>query len=211
MIWNTGDLIVVQACALQTPRKWPGFMDRLASSAYEPFVHMTKYDGSLIGKFPFGNGLDDPSLPVNRSEFHAMLYEYAQGLGISIRFNATVVEYYESEGHAGVILSNGQKEEADVVVAADGVGSKAWRLILGTKDEPISSGFALYRVTFPAGPALENPTIAKEFEGTKDKISLYLGPGAHVVVGKTEKQICWVLTHRVRSTPLSLLVIDALC
>lgn len=148
-------------------------------------------------------GPENPSLVFNRSDLHTLLYEYARSVGIQILFDTTVAEYYETADSAGVVLSDGLSLEADLVVAADGVGSKSWGLVIGQKEVPISSGFALYRVTFPAGPALKNPIIAKEFEGYKDKIETRVGPNVHVVIGKTEKTICWVLTHRVSVSGVS--------
>ncbi|KAK7211713.1 hypothetical protein V2G26_018891 [Clonostachys chloroleuca] len=43
---------------------------------------------------------------------------------------------------------------------------------------------------------MENPIIAKEFEGYGDRVSIHAGPDAHVVVGKSGKEICWVLAHK---------------
>lgn len=83
------------------------------------------------------------------------------------------------------------------MVAADGVGSKSWSLVLGRKDAPISSGFACFRSTFPASVAMANPIIAKEMENFGDRISLHPGNGTHMVVAKTDRTICYILTHRV--------------
>lgn len=44
---------------------------------------------------------------------------------------------------------------------------------------------------------MENPILAKEFEGYGDRVSIHAGPDAHVVVGKSGKEICWVLAHKV--------------
>ena len=90
---------------------------------------------------------------------------------------------------------------ADLVVAADGVGSKSWELVAGRKEAPISSGFVLYRVTFPAAPALENPVIAAELGGgRRDRGILHAGPGAHIVSCLSGGEICWLMTCRVRKT-----------
>ncbi|SPO06485.1 uncharacterized protein DNG_09175 [Cephalotrichum gorgonifer] len=105
-------------------------------------------------------------------------------------------EFFETEDHGGVVLHEGRRLTADVVVAADGVGTKSWALVVGRKDPPISSGFVLYRVTFPVAPALENPVIATELEGFSDRAFLHAGPGAHVVTCKSENDICWLLTRR---------------
>ncbi|GAB1194231.1 hypothetical protein APSETT444_003474 [Aspergillus pseudonomiae] len=181
--------------ALHSIKNWPGFYERLEAISYKSQRNVKKYDGTWVGVWPLGDG-KDLSMAFNRFELHSALWEYVQELGIRVDFSTTVEDYFETDVEGGVVLANGSMLTADVVVAADGVGSKAWSLVLGTKDVPISSGFACYRATFPAGPALDNPIIAKEFEGYVDRASIHAGPGAHVAVGKTSRQICYMLTHR---------------
>ncbi|KAA8648032.1 FAD-dependent oxidoreductase [Aspergillus tanneri] len=67
---------------------------------------------------------NDPSLAIYRSKLHNVLYEHASQLGIPVEFSATASEFFEADDHAGVVLSDGRSLTADVVVAADGVGSK---------------------------------------------------------------------------------------
>jgi len=100
-------------------------------------------------------------LPFNRSEFHSLLWEYIQELGIPVDFSTAVDDYFETGKEAGVIFADGLNVTADIIVAADGVGYKSWSLDLGEKDVAISLGFACYRATFPASDALKNPRIAK--------------------------------------------------
>lgn len=137
------------------------------------------------------------SLSFNRSELHTLLWEYIQELGIRVDFSAAVDDHFETNDEASVVLADGQKLTADIVVAADGVGSKSWSMVLGEKDVTISSEFACYRANFQAGEALKNPIIAKEFENQPDRASIHIGPGAHMAVGKTERQMCYILKHRV--------------
>jgi 2-polyprenyl-6-methoxyphenol hydroxylase-like FAD-dependent oxidoreductase len=125
-----------------------------------------------------------------------VLHEYASLLGIPIEFSTSAVDYFETEDHGGVELADGRKLTADIVVAADGVGSKSWHLV-GEKTAPTSSGFVLYRVTFPAAPALENPIIRTEFEGVGDRGILHAGPGAHMVTCLSGDKMCWMLTCKV--------------
>ncbi|KXG46427.1 Monooxygenase, FAD-binding [Penicillium griseofulvum] len=190
-----GEMIIITTPALHTPKKWPGFMERARQEAIDPVLNMKKFDGTLIGAFPIGDP-KDPSLAIYRSKLHKVLHEYVSELGIPIEFSATASDFFEAGDHAGVIMSDGRKLTADVVVAADGVGTKSWMLVVGSKEPPISSGFILYRVTFPAGPALENPIIAKELGGFKNRGLLHAGPGAHVVSCKSRDEICWMLTRK---------------
>ena len=171
-------------------------MERAREEAISPVLNVKKYDGTLIGTFPLGDP-NNPSLAIYRSKLHKLLYEYVSQLGIPVEYSATALDFFEEGDHAGVILSDGRRLTADVVVASDGVGTKSWASVVGSRDSPISSGFIMYRVTFPAAPALANPAIAKEFGGFKDRSFLYAGPGAHVVTCKSANDICWLLTRRV--------------
>lgn len=173
-------------------------MEAARREAGPPNITMKKWDGSMIGTFPLGD-TQYPSLVIYRSKLHELLHDYATDLGIKIEFGNAGTEYFETQDRGGVVFSDGRRLEADVVVAADGVGSKSWGLVLGDETRPMSSGFVLYRVTFPVAETLKNPTIAKEFEGHKARGFLHAGPGAHMITYKTEKDICWLLTCRVRA------------
>lgn len=151
---------------------------------------MHKYDGTFIGhnSFPLG---------MTRADFHDALHRYANSLGIPIRFRARVADYFETDDAAGVILDDGSTATADVVVAADGIGSKSWSLVSGTKETPISSGFALFRATYPVELALDKPHVAAEYGDVEDKAKLFAGPGAHVIIARARSNMIFMLTHRV--------------
>jgi 2-polyprenyl-6-methoxyphenol hydroxylase-like FAD-dependent oxidoreductase len=185
-------MIIITTSALHTPKKWPGFMERARKRAIPPTLTMKKFNGDVVGNFNLGDE-KNPSMAIYRSKLHKVLHEYASFLGIPIEFSTNAVDYFETEDHGGVGLADGRKLTADIVVAADGVGSKSWHLV-GEKTAPISSGYILYRVTFPAAPALGNPTIKKEFEGVGDRGILHAGPGAHMVTCLSGDKMCWMLT-----------------
>jgi 2-polyprenyl-6-methoxyphenol hydroxylase-like FAD-dependent oxidoreductase len=174
-------------------------MEKARREAGAPFITMKKFDGSTVGTFPVGDP-QHPSLVLYRSKLHELLHDYASDLGIKVDYECAGTEYFETQDCGGVVLSDGRRLEADVVVAADGVGSKSWGLVLGDESQPISSGFVLYRVTFPVAKALENPIIAKELEGYKTRGILHAGPEAHMVTYKSDKDICWLLTCSVRGS-----------
>jgi len=67
-----------------------------------------------------------------------------------------VEEYWEEEGKAGVVV-DGERMEADVVVGADGVRSKARKLVLGYDDKPHSSGYAVWRTWFTSEELAKDP------------------------------------------------------
>lgn len=173
-------MVIITTSALHTPKKWPGFMERARERAIPPTLTTKKFNGDVVGSFNLGDD-KNPSMAIYRSEMHKVLHEYASLLAVPIEFSTSGVNYFEIEDHGGVELADGCKLTADIVVAADGIGSKSWHLV-GEKTALISSGFVLYRFTFPAAPALENRIIRKEFEGVGDRGILHAGPGAHMPV-----------------------------
>ncbi|KZM26447.1 Salicylate 1-monooxygenase [Ascochyta rabiei] len=191
----SGEIIMITTPALITPKKWPGFMERARAAAYSPVFDLRKFDGTHIKTHAPGDA-KNPSLGIYRRKLHNLLYTYAKELDIPITFETRVVEYFETEDFGGVTLDDGQKLTADVVVAADGVGSKSRAVLDGNSDAPISSGFIIYRIAFPVAPALENPIIAKELAGHKDRGFMYIGPGAHMLLSKGGDDLCWLLTTK---------------
>ncbi|KAG7448145.1 maackiain detoxification [Guyanagaster necrorhizus] len=185
-----GDLIAIQPSALCTMRKWPGFVDQLYENQFGPDVHMYKFDGTLIGVFPslcdYDPSTGERAVTLSRLELHRALHKYATSLGISIQHGISVEHYSETIDKGCAILADGTKLEADLVIAADGVGGKAWSIVSGKKEQPISSGYAIYRTTFPLEHAMNDPLLAKVYEGNGSHASAYIGPNSHIVTGKNK-------------------------
>ncbi|KAL2884290.1 hypothetical protein SGCOL_000231 [Colletotrichum sp. CLE4] len=170
-------------------------MDRLNKSAISAEFQFFKFSGEKL----FGTRLGSPTLPtisVSRRDFYLLLLNYATELGIPIETGQEVQDFFETKDLGGVILTDGSKLIADIVVAADGVGSKSWGLVTGTKEKPISSGFAVYRASYRAEEALKSPAIAEFFKDERKWTSLHIGPGAHFFTGLSPTEFCWGLTHR---------------
>lgn len=170
-------------------------MDRLSKVAISAEFQFFKFSGQKL----FGTKLGSPDVPtvsVSRREFYELLLNYATEIGIPIETGQEVEEFFETEELSGVVLSDGRKLTSDVVVAADGVGSRSWSLVTGTKEKPISSGFALYRTSYPTQKALETPALAEFFQDKREWTSLHIGPGAHFFIGLSPTEFSWGLTHR---------------
>lgn len=106
--------------------------------AHASVFHIHSHTGDLQSIQPLPQGLYNSwQYNGNRGEIYAVLLEYAQSIGVEVRFGQNVGEYYELEtgsdggegGRAGVTV-NGERIEADVVVGADGVKSAARKLVL---------------------------------------------------------------------------------
>ncbi|KAF4809860.1 FAD-dependent monooxygenase roqM [Colletotrichum siamense] len=143
----------------------------------------------------------DPEAPVlngHRGELHEVVFNYARDeLKIPIHLGEPVVDYFESQGGAGIQLQDGRKIDADVVIAADGVRSKARELVLKHKEKPVSSGYAVWRAWFSADALLADPRT-REFCENGDTFNGWIGPDAHFLFStiKGGKDASWVLTHK---------------
>lgn len=68
----------------------------------------------------------------HRALIHDVLLRHAVSLGIDVRMGQDVVDYWEDDENqkAGVVLRSGENLQADLVVAADGVKSRARKYVL---------------------------------------------------------------------------------
>ncbi|KPM44146.1 hypothetical protein AK830_g2454 [Neonectria ditissima] len=139
-----------------------------------------------------------PVLNGHRGELHQVIFNYARDdLGIPIHLGQRVLEYFEDDHGAGIVLKDGQKILGDVVIAADGVRSKARELVLGYVDKPKSSGYAVWRAWFSNKDMIADPRT-KEFCEHGDTFNGWIGPDVHFLFStiKGGKDCCWVLTHK---------------
>jgi 2-polyprenyl-6-methoxyphenol hydroxylase-like FAD-dependent oxidoreductase len=106
---------------------------------------------------------------------------------------------YSEDGSKGfVTLSDGSVLSADVVVAADGVGSKSHALLSNDLQSPISSGYAIFRASYPLEDAMADPCVKAHWGDKEEHLSIILGPDVHLLIGKNDARntMCWMLTHK---------------
>jgi 2-polyprenyl-6-methoxyphenol hydroxylase-like FAD-dependent oxidoreductase len=167
-----GDIISFGANAGRIYHRWSN--GKIAQRLRELSIDLTSY-GFRIHKYDTGEVVyhqptppQDPTAPVfngHRGELHEVVFRYAQEeLGIPIHLGQRVEEYWEDEreGKAGIVLKNGERVEADLVIGADGVRSKARELVLGYVDKPKSSGYAVWRAWY-VFPFFSSLTVAVEW------------------------------------------------
>lgn len=75
----------------------------------------------------------------HRGEMHQLVVDYAEEIGVNMRFGEKVVQYLDSDSEVGVVTAKGEKILGDVVLAADGPRSLARQLVLGLPDNKVSS------------------------------------------------------------------------
>lgn len=172
------------------------------SERYEAMMSFLKYDGEVLIKPSLT--LERVPHAIHRAKLLRLLYDYATALGISVTLGQSVSEYFEKPDGlgAGVVTTKGERFEADLVVAADGVGTQSWKLIQGSQTQARSSGFAIYRTAFPTKVAHQDPLVAEQFpvlEGVDD-CRMWLAPKGHGVTLVSKDITTWLLTHKDSST-----------
>ena len=134
----------------------------------------------------------------HRGELHEVIWKYlTEELGVQVNLGRKVVAYSESDSGASIELADGEKVQGDVVIACDGVRSKARELVLGYEDKPKSSGYAIFRAWFTNEKMMADPET-RRFCEDGDAFNGWIGPDVHFLFStiKGGKDCCWVLTHK---------------
>lgn len=170
---------------------------------------MFKYDGEFIGgPFPLAEGLNYRPVPVSRPKLIRFLYDYAVKLGIPILFGKKVVRYEESTEtkRAFAITDQNDRFEADLVVAADGIGSRSGQIMLGEEARAMSSGFSVYRVTYSTALVKSDPFLSQHYpvrEGEPDSCQVFIAPKGQMIILVAPDITTWLLTHEVSRDRIS--------
>jgi salicylate hydroxylase len=118
-----------------------------------------------------------PYLHIHRADFHKVLVDKAQELGVEIVLNAHVnrIDF----AAPSVALSTGKVLHCDLVVAADGLKSRCRELYLGHPDPPHNTGDLAYRILVKAEDMRKDPALAELIK--TPVINYWMGPGSHAV------------------------------
>ncbi|KAK4495685.1 hypothetical protein PRZ48_012953 [Zasmidium cellare] len=194
-----GDMSTIGASGLHFLDHYPGMQREYDDvTTHNLWMRYRKWTGEDIGEpFPFAAGAPGSDLHKHASRppmqtqqrplFHAMLYHQLERFGIKVRFGMKVVEYYEDTERrvGGVITDNGEKFEAHLVVAADGLNSKSQSLIPGPAEQAKPTGRTVFRGAFPLEIATADPLVNETFglrEGKYPFQQVWMGPDTHCVI-----------------------------
>ena len=154
-------------------------------------MHFRRWqDGQLL--YPSSLQLQDrfgtPFYNVHRADFHGVLVEAAEALGVTIRLGVTVSDI--DFPAARISLKSGELVQGDVVLGADGLNSACKALLLGshhhhhhkaaTAAAPLlPTGDLAYRLTVREADMRQHACLLELLEhGTSD---YWMGPDAFLV------------------------------
>lgn len=195
-----GDIISFGQNSSRFFDKWPGVRE-----AITPLNHKAEefqfhdWTGRFVTTQDFREEHRRWGKRVNghRGEIHQVLLRHAVARGVEVRLGCNVVEYFESEDGAGVVLESGERLTADAVLAAEGVRSRGRRLVLGFEDKPLPSGYAVFRTWFDAAELAKNDKTRHLVENG-DTHTGWIGQDVHFLAAaiKDGKEMSWVCTHK---------------
>ena len=112
-----------------------------------------------------------PYVVIHRSDLHGTLLRACRTAGVELVTDVKVTGYEQLPDGAAAVHAGG-REEARVVIAADGLYSVARTLV--SDDRPVSSAYVAYRGAVPIS-AVEGKDVSLE------DVVVYVGPQRHFV------------------------------
>jgi 3-hydroxybenzoate 6-monooxygenase len=113
-----------------------------------------------------------PYLVIHRSDLHSTLLRACRRAGVDLMTGQECVGVESGDGKARAVFADGHVEEAEVVIAADGLHSVARRLLVD--DEPVNSAYVAYRGAVPID-------LVRENDVSETDVVVYVGPRCHFV------------------------------
>ncbi|KAJ5679750.1 hypothetical protein N7462_007994 [Penicillium macrosclerotiorum] len=211
----SGDSFTIGTSAIRALQLWPDMAEKNEQISTNPWLSWHKITGERIsGPAPIKldpikktPGTNDGEIEAptklyrhSRPKFHKMLSDQIERIGLVIEYGKRVTGYFEKidAQQAGVTLDDGSKIEADVVIAADGIGSKSSKLTMGDKAQTRPTGYSIYRAAFPAELATSDPLVQERFkvlEGGTPLVELWMAEDMHVMFSLNRLEMTWSLTY----------------
>lgn len=129
-----------------------------------------------------------PFMDFHRANLHRCLLDRAVELGAKLVVNARVVDVETPDldsdddrrgNHATVVLADGRRMVADLVVGADGINSRLRETLLGHPDPPVRTGDLAYRLLLNTEAMLRDPDLCDLVRDPQ--VNYWIGPDAHAV------------------------------
>ena len=145
------------------------------------FIFRSYRDGAILSKqnmVPYAEErYGSPYLHIHRADYHKILVEEAQRLGVGMRLGCTVtkVDFEKPSLH----LKDKPEFHADLILGADGLKSICREELLGHPDPPHLTGDLAYRIIVKAEDMKKHPDLVDLVE--KPVINYWMGPDAHAV------------------------------
>ncbi|KAI1460427.1 hypothetical protein F4805DRAFT_465624 [Annulohypoxylon moriforme] len=204
---SIGDVIALGPSAWSTLHNYPSMVKEYVEVGVDALMTPCHLDGQYaLDKFEFEFNREGvaphAAYPIRavgingRADLAKILLNQCKRLGISVTYGVSIVDYADENGCGVAIAGDGKRYQADLIVAADGIGSKSCKLILGEPVRPVSTGFTVYRAAMTSADLQDSPLIRENLaKNERPEGRLYLGKNRHLVV---------ILAHRLLSFAITL-------
>ncbi|KAI1475009.1 hypothetical protein K445DRAFT_321711 [Daldinia sp. EC12] len=170
-----GDGVLIGPSAFTTLHHYPSMLkeyDEISQDVYMTFagrdgtpimppqeLEWNREGAAVTGAYP----LRVKSL-LGRPELAELLLSQCKRLGIPITYGITIEKYEEDivKKNATATTPDGRRFTADVVIAADGLGTKSHALTLGHPVRAFKTGYVVYRVMYSTDHLKDAP-VSKDF------------------------------------------------
>lgn len=213
-----GDIVALGPSAWSTLHHYPSMLEHYSQIGIDAQIIPCHMDGTqaidpLEFEFNREGVAQHAAYPVRvscimgRADLAHLFYQQCRRLGIPITWNTSIVDYDENaEGGYGVAVSeNGMRYTADIVVAADGIGSKSHKLTLGKPVRAVSTGYTIYRAAMPTSK-LRDAVLLRQLlqENGRPQTRIYMGHNQHIIFVVSPRLISLAITlPGVRKVPQS--------
>ena len=113
-----------------------------------------------------------PYMVIHRSDLHGIFLRACAEEGAELLTSQLVTSYENTGSGARVVLADGGSQDADLVIAADGLHSVARQQLIG--DATVNSAYVAYRAALPIDQVLGNGIARTD-------VVVYIGPRCHFV------------------------------
>jgi 3-hydroxybenzoate 6-monooxygenase len=113
-----------------------------------------------------------PYMVIHRSDLHGIFLRACAREGAELLTRQLVTSYENTGSGARVVLADGGSQDADLVIAADGLHSVARQQLIG--DATVNSAYVAYRAALPIDQVLGNGIARTD-------VVVYIGPRCHFV------------------------------
>ncbi|KZL63573.1 fad binding domain protein [Colletotrichum incanum] len=204
-----GDVLVIGPSAWATLQKYPNM-----AKDYDKFKHEVTYNfysqqgellrGSQEVEWNWPAVAKHASYPARiagitaRQDIAALLFSQVQRLGSKVEFRTNIVEFSEdaSRGTATARAFDGREFTGDLVVAADGLGTKSHKVVLGQPISAVHSGYACLRGSFPTETVQNVPSVRALLPKADErpKVLVYTATKTHFILTLTHQRVYVALT-----------------
>lgn len=162
--WNatTGSGITVQGNALRVLREVGVWNQVLACGYAYNAVGITTPDGTVLHvQEDHRTGGDDlpATVGMQRPQLQQILIDAVRASGADVRLGTTAEAIEQHADRVHVRFSDGTERSYDLVIGADGIGSRT-RAQIGVTDKPEPTGMAIWRATAPRPASVVRTDLA---------------------------------------------------